>query len=296
MYDFVRERFNWLRDNLTAGDAVLQMFYKTFHDELLDNGFEPFVFVRSDAVSGVISNAIVRRSSTDVFGAAVVRHRDSHWCYHAPRLIELPNFLDRVLLVRRFEVRDVITFGMTAEVTLENANRETFDASIFFNVISKFAEAGLAVQHFVQVCRPTVPLQAVCRKALSDWRTALTEGDHEDAFLTAHILAAELRTRGYLPAVFVDCGPESRFITANSAYFDRDLNFLLTGQTEDKFHLVKQGTQIVGNNALQHGFDFVFTAYNPFRETEKTVNHTYELPPSRAMTFEGFLDRYIYLI
>jgi hypothetical protein len=299
MYNFIVERFNWLRDNVTASDAAQRMFYETFFDELLDNSFEPFVFVRADGISGVIPKATARRG-LNIFGIAVVRYRDPHWYFHAPVLLAAADFADRVLLVRSFTVQDVSRFNINVLATVETVRRETFDISICFNVITtQTDEVSNVIQRYIQLCRPNAARQdtdAICRKALNNWRTALAEGDIEDSVLTAHVLAAELRVRGYSPALFLDSGAESRFITANSADFDRDLLFLLNGRPEDQLYLVRQETRLPNNAPVQNRFSFTFTATSPFNDTEKQLSFSQEISASREVSFEQFLNRYIYLI
>lgn len=300
MYKFIGERFNWLRDNVTASDAAQRMFYRTFFDELLDNSFEPFVFVRAEGISGVIPKATARRGLNS-FGIAVVRHRDPHWYYHAPTLLAAADFADRVLLVRSFTVQEVYRSGITVLATVETVRRETFDIAIGFNVITtQTDEVSDVIQRYIQLYCPNAAQQtgpdAICRKALNNWRTALAEGDSEDAVLTAHVLAAELRVRGYSPALFLDSGAESRFITANSADFDRDLLFLLNGRPEDQLYLVRQETRLPNNEPMQNRFSFTFIATNPFNDTEKQLSFSQEISASREVSFEQFLNRYIYLI
>jgi hypothetical protein len=309
MYNFIVERFNWLRDNVTASDAAQRMFYETFFDELLDNSFEPFVFVRADGISGVIPKATAWRDPKNVFGIAVVRYRDPHWYYHAPTLLAAADFADRVLLVRSFKVQEVYRSGITVLATVETVRRETFDISICFNVITtQTDEVSDVIQRYIQLYRPNAARQdtgpdAICRKALNNWRTALAEGDIEDAVLTAHVLAAELRVLGYSPALFLDSGAESRFITANSADFDRDLLFLLNGRPEDQLYLVRQETRLPNNEPVQNRFSFTFTIFvirftatSPFNDTEKQISFSQEIFASREVSFEQFLNRYIYLI
>lgn len=272
MNEFIYDRFNWLRDNRVDDSQ----FYRTFFDELMDNGFEPCVIVDLSAFN------VVRRGVGRIHyeggitaSALVVRDGCEVWGRHANNLLSDPCFFDQIRLVRSFAVQGLIEHEFRLTASLEALNGWQFETKLAVRRTPDFTEAELNISKFLHIFDNSDSLLPALRVTLVKW-AAIYSNYLWNTFRDENILLKrELIRAGYKPIVFVEVDDDWSVISANNPNYAYYLSvFLWLRRRKNYVWLVDQDTVFDLKKFDEETVEFDVTLFNPFNNQRKTLTLT----------------------
>lgn len=278
MKNFVIARFNWLQDNWDTDSQTLRLFYRSFHDELLDNSLEPYIFVQTNSSRSVQENFVLYKNNKTA-NIIAVRDGGSPWLYSGSELLAQPDFFEQLFFIKQINEIDKQKWILNVKVTVEDIYDSEEDVLLYFNY-------SVDLDRF-KIIPKEMSLSELAKQAATDWRIALREGDFEDFRATSSILFSRLSYKNLLPIVFMDINKRWEPLTSGTI-LDREVMRFVETLPYNHIWFVKAIEILESLNKLK------CQLINPFSEAEQTAEisvpqHLVGLP------LEILLERHFYL-